>query len=133
MESPVTRFVGRVLLVEDNSINRVVARELLEQLGVQFEFAEDGQIALEKLSGAAFDLVLMDCVMPRMDGFEATQAWRQREREIGGTRTPIVAVSANVTAEDRARCIASGMDDFLGKPIQLSTLAMLFARYLRRA
>lgn len=131
MESPATRFVGHVLLVEDNPINRLVTGELLEQLGLQFEFAVDGTEALEKLGATIFDLVLMDCVMPRLDGFAATLRWREYERIEGRAHTPIVAVTAN--AEDRARCIASGMDDFLGKPIQLDGLARLLARYLRAA
>jgi CheY-like chemotaxis protein len=98
---------------------------------VQVEFAEDGAEALEKLDAAGFDLVLMDCVMPRMDGFATTEHWRERERAKGGARTPIVAVTANSTAEDRARCLASGMDDFLGKPIHMQILANVVARYLR--
>jgi CheY-like chemotaxis protein len=133
MESPAPRFVGRVLLVEDNRINRLIAGELLEQLGVQFDFAEDGAEALDKLETSPFDLVLMDCVMPRLDGFDATQQWRERERRRERARTPIVAVTANATADDRARCIAVGMDDFLAKPILLHNLANVCARYLRAA
>jgi len=133
MQSPAFRFVGRVLLVEDNSINRLICKELLERLGVQFEMAEDGVEALEKLGAAQFDLVLMDCLMPRLDGFAATIQWRERERTEGRARTPIVAVSANATEDDRDRCIASGMDDFLAKPIQLKFLAALIARYLPAA
>jgi len=133
MESPAPRFVGRVLLVEDNRINRLIAGELLEQLGVHFDFAEDGAEALEKLDAGPFDLVLMDCVMPRLDGFDATQQWRQRERRKEQARTPIVAVTANATAADRARCIEAGMDDFLAKPILLINLAKVCARYLRAA
>jgi len=130
MQSPAFRFVGRVLLVEDNSINRLICKELLERLGVQFEMAEDGVEALEKLGAAQFNLVLMDCLMPRLDGFAATVQWREREKTEGRARTPIVAVSANATEDDRERCIASGMDDFLAKPIQLKILAALIARYL---
>jgi len=130
MQSPAFRFVGRVLLVEDNSINRLICKELLERLGVQFEMAEDGVEALEKLGAAQFDLVLIDCLMLRLDGFAATLQWRERERIAGRARIPIVAVSANATEEDRERCIASGMDDFLAKPIQLKILAAMIARYL---
>jgi CheY-like chemotaxis protein len=133
MQSPVIRFIGRVLLVEDNPINRLIAGELLERLGVQFEFAEDGSEALGKLAAAEFDLVLMDCLMPRLDGFAATRQWREQERVTGRPRTPIVAVSANATAEDRERCMEAGMDDFLAKPIQLHGLGSLVARYLRAA
>jgi CheY-like chemotaxis protein len=132
METPASRFVGRVLLVEDNPINRLVAGELLDRLGVQFESAEDGAEALQKLDAMPFDLVLMDCLMPRLDGFAATRHWRERER-VTGTHTPIIAVTANATAEDRAKCIDAGMDDFLGKPIQMHGLRSLVARYLRAA
>lgn len=133
MESPAPRFIGRVLVVEDNPINRLVACEMLESLGVQYETAEDGVAALEKQQMARFDLVLMDCLMPRLDGFAATAIWRERERSRGGPATPIVAVTANASNEDRERCLACGMDDFLGKPMRLNQLASLVARHLRAA
>jgi CheY-like chemotaxis protein len=134
MESPTYCFVGRVLLVEDNRINRLIAGELLEQLGVTVEVAEDGAEALLKLDAGEYDLVLMDCVMPRMDGYAATEHWRERERATGGrAHMPIVAVTANVTAADRSRCLDAGMDDFIAKPIQLQSLANVLARYLRVA
>lgn len=133
MESPACRFVGRVLLVDDNPINRLIARQLLEKLGVQIDLAEDGAEALQKLDATRFDLVLMDCVMPRLDGFAATEHWRELELSKGCARTPIVAVTANSTVEDRARCIASGMDDLLGKPINLQVLTTVVARYLPAA
>jgi two-component system, sensor histidine kinase len=133
MERPAACFTGRVLLVEDNRINRLIAGELLEQIGVEVEFAEDGAEALEKLDAGKFDLVLMDCVMPRMDGYEATQRLRERERSSGGGRTPVVAVTANATADDRAHCLQAGMDDFLPKPIILDTLVRVIAQYLRTA
>ncbi|HTT13776.1 MAG TPA: response regulator [Burkholderiaceae bacterium] len=133
MESPASRFAGRVLLVEDNSINRLIARRLLERLGLQIDFADDGAEALERLAAVRFDLVLMDCVMPRLDGFAATQRWRELEVAQGRARTPIVAVTANSTTEDRTRCLASGMDDVLAKPINLQSLTGIVARYLRSA
>lgn len=133
MQNPALRFIGRVLLVEDNPINRLIAGELLERLGVQFESAEDGREALDKLATQSFELVLMDCLMPRLDGFAATRLWREQERTSGRPRIPIVAVSANATADDRARCIASGMDDFIAKPIQLQGLGSVVARFLRAA
>jgi CheY-like chemotaxis protein len=133
MESHVSRYIGRVLLVEDNPINRLVGVELLERLGVQFAAAENGVEALEMFDAGPFDLVLMDCLMPRLDGFATTRRWRERERMEGRPRTPIVAVSANSTAEDRERCLASGMDGFLGKPMHLHGLTEVIARYLRAA
>jgi CheY-like chemotaxis protein len=133
MQSPAIRFAGHVLLVEDNPINRLIASELLDRLGVRFECAENGAEALERLAADTFDLVLMDCLMPRLDGFAATHQWRERERIDGRPRTPIVAVSANVTEDDRDRCLACGMDEFLPKPIHLTVLAAVLARYLRAA
>jgi len=133
MDSPAPRFLGRVLVVEDNSINRLVACEMLERLGVQYELAEDGAEALERQQAGRFDLVLMDCLMPRLDGFAATTRWREHESQLGESRTPIVAVTANIADDDRARCLACGMDDFLGKPMRLNQLASIIARYLRAA
>lgn len=133
MDRRAPRFVGRVLVVEDNSINRLVACEMLDRLGVHYELAEDGLEALERQQSGRFDLVLMDCLMPRLDGFAATARWRERERDLGEPHTPIVAVTANIADEDRDRCLACGMDDFLGKPMRLNQLASTVARYLRAA
>ena len=133
MEGPASGFVGRVLVVEDNSINRLIAGKLLQRLGLQFDYAEDGAEALEKLAASRFDLVLMDCVMPRLDGFATTQQWRAYEQAQGRLRTPIVAVTANSSAEDRARCLTSGMDDLLSKPMNLQGLTGIVARYLPAA
>jgi len=133
MESPASGFVGRVLVVEDNSINRLIAGKLLQRLGLQFEYAEDGAEALEKLTSTRFDLVLMDCLMPRLDGFATTEQWRTYEQAQGRPRIPIVAVTANSAAEDRERCLTSGMDDLLSKPINLQGLTGIIARYLPAA
>ncbi len=113
----------RVLLVEDNAVNREIAEELLALLGVHVEVARSGQEALDRLQASApsaYDLLFMDCHMPGMDGFEATR--RIREREQPGEHLPIVAMSASATVEDRQRCTAVGMDDFLAKPIYLDAL-----------
>lgn len=131
MQSPVLRFVGRVLVVDDNAINRLIVVEMLKRLGVEIEQAEHGEDALERLANAPFDLVLMDCLMPRLDGFEATRRWRERERNNLRARLPIVALTANAMAEDKLRCLAAGMDDLLAKPIQLPALTSLLAAYLR--
>jgi CheY-like chemotaxis protein len=130
MHSPALRFAGRVLVVDDNAVNRLVVVEMLKRLGVEIEQAEHGEDALERLAAAPFDLVLMDCLMPRLDGFEATRRWRDRERAAARGRLPIVALTANAMAEDRARCLAAGMDDLVGKPIQFTTLTSLLAGYL---
>lgn len=131
MQSPLLRFLGRVLVVDDNAINRLIVVEMLKRLGVELEQAEHGEDALQKLAAAQFDLVLMDCLMPRMDGFTATRRWRERERAERRARVPIVALTANALAEDKQRCLESGMDDLLPKPIQLPALTSLLAEYLK--
>lgn len=102
----------RILLVEDNPVNQLLARRLLERHGHHVEVAENGAVGVEAVSAHRFDLVLMDCQMPIMDGYEATR----RIRELG-TRLPIVALTANAMAGDRERCLAAGMDDYLTKPV----------------
>ncbi len=116
----------RVLLAEDNPINQRVARGLLEQLGHQVVLVDDGRQALEQLARTSFDVVLMDCHMPVMDGFEATRALRARE---GTAHQPIVALTAASLPEEQARCLACGMDAVLLKPVQRDELRALLARF----
>jgi PAS domain S-box-containing protein len=111
---------GHVLVVEDNAVNRKVAVGMLEQLGYTTEIAEDGAIAIDMFRPGAFDAILMDCQMPRMDGYDATIAIRALEP---GGHTPIVAMTASAMASDRERCLAVGMDDYLSKPINRDLLA----------
>ncbi len=119
----------QVLLVEDNLINQEVAIALLEMLNCECSIADNGVQALEKLSQAhAFDLVLMDCQMPEMDGFEATRRIRQFEAS-HQLHIPIVALTANAMAGDRELCLAAGMDDFLSKPFQASELASMLGKW----
>jgi PAS domain S-box-containing protein len=115
----------RVLLVEDNSVNQLVVRELLQQVGVHVDVAGNGAEALEKLAAARYDCVLMDLQMPVMDGFEATQRIRATEdlRDIW-----IVAMTANAGSEDRERCRVAGMNDFTSKPVRLRQLCSVLAR-----
>ncbi|TLY58291.1 MAG: response regulator, partial [Gammaproteobacteria bacterium] len=107
----VPRLRGRVLVVEDQPLNREVANGMLTSLGLLVETAADGQQALDRLAKERFDVVLMDCEMPVMDGFSATAELRRREAEAAGTRTPIVALTADATSTGRAACLAAGMDD----------------------
>ena len=125
------QFDRRVLLVEDNAINQKVATRLLRQLGCTVVVAADGDQAVERYRTERFDLVLMDCQMPVRDGFEATRAIRQDER--GRRRTPIVALTANTTPEDRARCFESGMDDFLAKPVRVEDLQTALGKFTSAA
>jgi two-component system, sensor histidine kinase and response regulator len=121
---------GVVLLVEDNAVNQDVAREMLEAMGLQVHLAEDGVQALEVLANGHYDAVLMDCQMPRMDGFQATQALRERERARGLLRTPVIALTANALAGDRQACLDAGMDDYLGKPFTSVQLLLTLRRWL---
>ncbi len=118
----------RVLLVEDNPVNSGVMRRVLERLGVACEVAENGRLGLEALAAQRFDLVLMDCQMPVMDGYQATRAWRRREAEQGG-HIPIIAMTANAMQGDREKCLEAGMDDYLAKPVGIETLAAMLSRW----
>ncbi|MCM5682830.1 response regulator [Schlegelella sp. S2-27] len=121
---------GRVLLVEDNPVNVIVATALLEQLGVEVESVGDGEAAIARCRDRTPDLVLMDCQMPSIDGFEATRRIRNAEGRSGRARLPIVALTANALPSDRARCLAAGMDDHLAKPVQLEELRRVLQRWL---
>ena len=118
---------ARVLLVEDNLINQQVASELLRNAGLQVEISDDGQQAVQRLASERFDLVLMDMQMPRLDGLAAT---RQIRALPGLAGLPIVAMTANVGADDRQRCLDAGMSDFLAKPIDPLRLFEVLRRRL---
>jgi signal transduction histidine kinase/DNA-binding response OmpR family regulator len=122
-----SRAHTRVLVVEDNAVNQKVILRQLEKLGYSVEVASNGALALEKLDHQRYDLVLMDCQMPVMDGYAAAREIRRRED--GGPRTTIVAITANAFAEDRENCQAAGMDDYIAKPVDLDRLAATLARW----
>ena len=121
------RLSGRVLLVEDNPTNQLVARELLESFGLRVVIAEDGESALERLHEGRFDLVLMDIQMPGMDGYLATQKIRSDERFLN---LPIVAMTAHAMEGDQARCLAAGMNDYLSKPVDPAKLYEVLRKWL---
>jgi signal transduction histidine kinase/ligand-binding sensor domain-containing protein/CheY-like chemotaxis protein/HPt (histidine-containing phosphotransfer) domain-containing protein len=125
------RLAGRVLVVEDQPLNREVAEGMLASLGIAVETAVDGREALARLEAESFDLVLMDCEMPVMDGFSATAALRRAEQ--GERRLPVIALTADATAEGRAACLAAGMDDHLAKPFTREALHALLRRWLPAA
>jgi len=121
----------RALVVDDNQMNRVVAQRLLERLGVSVEIARDGREALDVLGSQSFDVIFMDQHMPEMDGIEATREIRRREGDLA--HTIIVALTACQLDEDRERCFAAGMDDFLGKPVKAQQFSQVIRRWVHRA
>ena len=123
-------ILPKILLVEDNPVNREVAVGMLESLGCATDSAENGSLALEAMNTSIYDAVLMDCQMPVMDGFTACGEIRRREQSSGVARVPIIALTANAMEGDRERCLAAGMDDFLSKPFTQQQLATLLRRWL---
>jgi PAS domain S-box-containing protein len=117
---------GRVLVVDDNEVNRRVAARVLERLGFHVEVAADGESAVALASATAFDALFMDCQMPGMDGYAATAAVRNVEGP--SRRTPIIAMTANAMADDRATCLSVGMDEYVSKPFRLEDLDALLRR-----
>lgn len=124
------RLSGRALLVEDNAVNRLIGTAMLEGLGMEVVIAEDGKEALDKLGNEAFEVVLMDCQMPVMDGYQATTRLREIERAGGMHRTPVIALTANAFAGDVERCLAAGMDDHLAKPFGIDQLRSIIAPWM---
>ena len=123
---------GHILVAEDNEVNQLVVCEALRAAGHTCEVAANGREVLEALRRDRYDLVLMDCQMPEMDGFEATRQIRRQEQANSGpaARIPIIALTANAVKSDRDDCLAAGMDDYLSKPIDFATLAGVLGRHL---
>jgi signal transduction histidine kinase/CheY-like chemotaxis protein len=119
----------RVLLAEDNPVNREVALEMLRTLGCAVDVAESGTEALQRLEDRPYDLVLMDCQLPGLDGYETARRFRGQESGRGGRRTPIVALTAHALAGDRERCLEAGMDDYMAKPVTLDQLGALLRKW----
>ncbi len=120
----------RVLLVEDNPVNLMVGQRLLAVLGITCDTASNGEAALLRITASRYDIVLMDCQMPVMDGYTATRRWREHEAEEHvGRRLPIVAMTANAMAGDRQKCLDAGMDDYLAKPVTRSELERCVHRW----
>jgi signal transduction histidine kinase/DNA-binding response OmpR family regulator len=120
----------RVLLVEDNPVNLMVGQRLLGVLGTDCDTASNGEEALLRMSASRYDLVLMDCQMPVMDGYNATRRWRELERDAGdGRHLPIIAMTANAMAGDRQKCLDAGMDDYLAKPVTRAELERSLHRW----
>ena len=123
------RSQARLLMAEDNPVNREVARTVLDLLGYSVTCVTDGRQAVEALRAEHYDLVLMDCEMPEMDGYEATRLIRHPDGKVLDPRIPIIAVTAAAMAGDRERCLEAGMDDYISKPVRASSLIELVERY----
>ena len=123
----------RVLLVDDSSDNRMLIKAYLKKLPIQIDTAEDGRAGLAKVRESDYDLVLMDMLMPVMDGLEATRAIRTWERTVGRRPTPVVALTANAMEEDVRRCLAAGCDAHISKPVKKASLIESIARHARAA
>ncbi len=130
-ELPRAKLAGHALLVEDNPVNRQVAQRLLSLIGITFDVAENGKEAFEMMMASSkFDVVLMDCQMPVMDGYTATRSRRTLEQERSLQRIPIIAMTANAMAGDREKCLASGMDDYMSKPLNRGLLEQTIRKWL---
>lgn len=118
-----------ILVVDDNTGNQYVAKVVLELFGLQAHVVENGEEALRAASSGQYELILMDCRMPILDGYEATLAIRRAE-EAKGKRTPIIGVTACALEGDREKCLAAGMDDYLPKPITVDSFKSMLKRWI---
>jgi signal transduction histidine kinase/DNA-binding response OmpR family regulator len=126
--SPAT-FGAYVLVAEDNRINQELARRFLEKLGCRVDLAKDGREAIQMACSTSYDLIFMDCLMPEVDGLEATREIRRREI---GLRRPIIALTANAGSESRELCLQAGMDDYLSKPVRQDELSEMLERHIQK-
>jgi signal transduction histidine kinase len=130
-DTATTVFAARILLAEDNLINQEVAQFMLQSFGYAVDIANNGLEALQAIEKNHYDLVLMDCMMPEMDGYEATEEIRRQQRQGLFPSFPIIAITANAIDGDREKCLAAGMDDYLTKPVIAETLQKLITLWLK--
>jgi CheY-like chemotaxis protein len=119
---------AHILLAEDNLVNQKVIAHLLSHLGHSVDIVSNGREAVAAAGRGCYDAILMDCHMPEMSGYEATRLMRQQDHP--GRRPPIIALTASALAGDRARCLESGMDDYISKPVNLETLSRVLDEWL---
>ena len=130
MATPDTSLGLNILLAEDNPVNQMVTGKLLEKLGCRHVVANNGVECLERLKDDQFDLILMDCVMPEMDGLEATRRIRASSGHCA--EIPIIALTANAMESDRQTCLDAGMNDYADKPIDMERMKQLLADWARK-
>lgn len=124
------QFNGTVLLVEDTLINQLLGIEILEGLGLEVELAENGEQAIEKFQTSSYDIIFMDCLMPVMDGYEASRQIRALEQQTGKRITPICALTANALEDAREQCLEAGMNDFISKPFKIEQIQDVLGQWL---
>jgi CheY-like chemotaxis protein len=129
--APARLGAAHLLLVEDNFVNQRVAVYMLAKLGHRIDVAKHGREGIDMLAKSGYDLVLMDCQMPEMDGFEATRIIRDRSSAVLDHEVPVIAMTAHAFPEDRARALACGMNDFLAKPVDRLVLASMLDKWLK--
>lgn len=117
-----------ILIAEDNLINQKVIERMVQKLGYAVDLVANGREVIDALSRLSYGLIFMDCQMPEIDGFEACR--EIRKREVGGSRVPIVAITANAMKGDRERCLAAGMDDYVSKPFKQDDLRAVIDRWI---
>ncbi|ASD63143.1 response regulator [Bdellovibrio bacteriovorus] len=117
-----------ILVAEDNTVNQLIVRGMLVKLGHNITMVENGKLAVEKLQTSEIDLILMDCHMPEMDGFLATQTIRANPKF---KNLPIIAMTATEIAEEKDRCVQVGMNDFLAKPLTMATVEAVLRKYMK--
>jgi CheY-like chemotaxis protein len=127
---PVPEHTGtRVLVAEDNAVNQRLVRYMLEKLNCRVDIAGNGREALKMSAELQYDIIFMDCFMPELDGYAATAQLREREGQ-SARRVPVVALTANAMADDRAKCLEAGMDDYLSKPVHLEDIRAILQRWV---
>lgn len=121
----------RVLIAEDNQINQIIIMKMLEHFGLRADIAANGKEVVAAAHSRCYDMILMDCHMPEMDGYEATAAIRA-SKAIGNNRIPIIAMTANAMKEDKYRTMKSGMDDFVSKPLDKKRVRAVLIKWMKR-